>query len=45
MVTTSSDGGDNSVGKDNYGNGDGDGDGNGKGKWQCGEDDVPVIVA
>lgn len=43
MVTTSSDGGDNSVGKDNYGNG--DGDGNGKGKWQCGEDDVPVIVA
>ena len=43
MATTSSDGGDNSVGKDNYGNGDGDGDG--KGKWQCGEDDVPVIVA
>ena len=43
MVTTSSDGGDNSVGKDNYDNG--DGDGNGKGKWQCGEDDVPVIVA
>ena len=41
MATTSSDGGDDSVGKDNYGNGDGDG----KGKWQCGEDDVPVIVA
>ena len=41
MATTSSDGGDNSVGKDNYGNGNGDG----KGKWQCGEDDVPVIVA
>ena len=41
MVTTSSDGGDNGVGKDNYGNGHGDD----KGKWRCGEDDVPVIVA